>query len=122
MNENQFENDGVFETEEPKQTVSSGKQKETCPIPNFFKTGFKLSNLPTSISFCVIFLTLFVKFLSMVSFSVGAFVTFSIFFFISYLAMISALLIEVSFAFKRKEFKFNLNFFMILLAFFLLVI
>lgn len=92
------------------------KEKKECDC-NFFEEAFSLKNLPLSLAIISMFFAFFVRFLPLVSFSLGALITAGIFMFISFSAVFSAIIIESIMSIKNKTFKFNMKILVIILAF-----
>lgn len=105
-------------------TVPSGEKTESInsSTKSAFKNGFWNEYFPTFISMCAILLSLFVKFLPFIATTNGAIVAAAIFLFISFVGIFAATLIQVVTSISKRTFKFDLNYFIICLAWFILLI
>lgn len=105
---------------EKKVAVKEKAEKNGCACSGVIKEYFKGGYLPIGLSILAIFFSLFVKFLPVFGFS--GFIVGSIFFFIGFSCVFSALIIETISMLKTNKVQFNVSLVLIILAFFVLFI
>ncbi|MGN0748659.1 MAG: hypothetical protein ACI4L1_03195 [Christensenellales bacterium] len=89
---------------------------------NFFKSAFSLNFLPITLSIISMFLTMFVKFIPLVSYSSSSYKAVGALFFISFGVALAGLVIEIIKMAKEKRFIFSVSLILPLVAIAILAI